>query len=90
MLVVVMDTTEQVTTARRLQQAADERRHILRRYQSLMRVSVDIIWVADPHGGMIEPSPAWERVTGQSWAESRGNGWLDALHPDDIPAIIES
>ncbi|PZG23315.1 SpoIIE family protein phosphatase [Nonomuraea aridisoli] len=89
-LVVVMDATEQVTMARRLHQVAEERRHILRRYQSLMRVSADIIWVADPDGRRTEPNRAWERVTGQSWEESRGYGWLAALHPDDIPAAVES
>ncbi|MFI7610378.1 SpoIIE family protein phosphatase [Nonomuraea terrae] len=90
LLIIVMDATEQVTTARRLQQVADERRRLLRRYQSLIRVSADVIWVADHQGRVTEPNRAWERITGQSWEESRGHGWLDAIHPDDLPATIAS
>ncbi|KAB8188479.1 SpoIIE family protein phosphatase [Nonomuraea phyllanthi] len=89
-LAVVQDATDEVVTARRLRQVADERRRVLRRYHSLMRISAEVIWVADPQGRVIEPAPAWERVTGQSWAESRGYGWLDALHPDDVPATVDS
>ncbi|MFI7612256.1 SpoIIE family protein phosphatase [Nonomuraea terrae] len=89
-LAVFMEVTEQVEVARRLQEVADERRRILRRYHSLMRVSADAIWVTDPEGKVIVPSPGWERVTGQTWEEYRGAGWLDALHPDDRPLTIES
>ncbi|MCX4480435.1 PAS domain-containing protein [Streptomyces cellulosae] len=38
---------------------------------------------------MSEPSPGWQRVTVQSWEEFRGNGWIDAVHPDDRAAVIE-
>lgn len=40
-------------------------------------------WVTDAAGAFIEPQPAWEAYTGQSWEEYRGFGWANALHPDD-------
>ncbi|WP_301177013.1 SpoIIE family protein phosphatase [Actinomadura geliboluensis] len=87
-LAVAADVTEQVTTARRARQMAETRRRLLHRFQSLIRVSAEIVWVSGPHGGIIEPSPGWERVTGQDWEEFRGEGWLRALHPDDrLPTL---
>lgn len=38
---------------------------------------------------MSEPSPGWQRVTGQSWQEFRDDGWIDAVHPDDRASVIE-
>src|SRR5690606_23839241 len=34
-------------------------------------------------------SPGWQRVTGQSWEEFRGDGWIDAVHPDDREAVLK-
>ncbi|SDL61413.1 PAS domain S-box-containing protein [Nonomuraea maritima] len=89
-LAVLMEVTEQVTVSRQLQEVADERRRILHRYHCLMRVSADIFWVTDPKGRVIVPSPGWERVTGQTWEEYRGEGWVETLHPDDRTATVEA
>ncbi|MFC4117226.1 SpoIIE family protein phosphatase [Nonomuraea zeae] len=89
-LVVVLDVSEQTTAARRLTAIAEQRRRILRRYQSLMRVSADIFWVTDRDGYVSEPSPSWERVTGQPWEGHRGQGWLRMVHPEDRPATVMS
>ncbi|MFC6375163.1 PAS domain-containing protein, partial [Nonomuraea thailandensis] len=63
---------------------------ILRRYESLMRLSVDIFWVTNREGYVSEPSPSWQRVTGQEWEEYRGQGWVEMVHPDDRPATVRS
>ncbi|MGW2157469.1 SpoIIE family protein phosphatase [Nonomuraea sp. NPDC001699] len=89
-LEVVMEVTDQVTAARRIEAIAEERRRILRRYESLMKVSAQIIWVTTRDGYVHEPSPTWERVTGQPWEEHRGQGWLKMVHPDDRQDTIRS
>ncbi|MEO3805138.1 SpoIIE family protein phosphatase [Nonomuraea sp. B1E8] len=89
-LAVFLDVTDPATVAQRLQAVADERRRILRRYQSLVRVSAQIVWVADPGGLVIEPSLGWERMTGQSWDDFRDDGWMNAVHPDDRAATQAS
>jgi PAS domain S-box-containing protein len=89
-LVMLMDVTEQVTAAHQVTAVAEERRRILRRYESLMRLSADIFWVTSGDGYVSEPSPSWERVTGQQWADYRGQRWLRTVHPDDRPATITS
>jgi PAS domain S-box-containing protein len=38
-------------------------------------------------GGSGPTAVVWQKLTGQSPAESRGLGWLDAVHPDDREAM---
>ncbi|NEA21891.1 SpoIIE family protein phosphatase [Actinomadura bangladeshensis] len=82
-LAVAAEVTEQVIAARRAGDMAETRRRLLHRFQSLVQVSAEIVWVTGTDGEPIEPSPGWERVTGQGWEEFRGTGWLRALHPED-------
>ncbi|MEV5929329.1 PAS domain-containing protein [Streptomyces cellulosae] len=86
---VVVETTEQVAAARRIRVLSEERRRALLRYCSLVRAGSEMVWVTGPEGGVTERSPGWQRVTVQSWEEFRGNGWIDAVHPDDRAAVIE-
>ncbi|QKG21600.1 SpoIIE family protein phosphatase [Actinomadura verrucosospora] len=89
-LAVGVDVSERVGGARRAGRTADEQRRALRRFQSLIRVSAEIVWVTNPAGEPVEPSPGWERVTGQSWAGFRGKGWQSALHPEDREDAVRS
>lgn len=34
-------------------------------------------------GALVDPEPAWERFTGQGFEQARGQGWIEALHPED-------
>ncbi|MGW9398508.1 SpoIIE family protein phosphatase [Streptomyces sp. NPDC055642] len=87
---VIVEVTEQVTAAERIRVLSEERRRALERYRSLVDAGSQMVWVTGPKGGVTEPSPGWQRVTGQSWEEFRGDGWIDALHPDDRAATVES
>ncbi|NUR91971.1 MAG: PAS domain-containing protein, partial [Nonomuraea sp.] len=89
-LVVVLEVTEQITAARQVAAVAEERSRILRRFQSLIRVTAQIVWVTTRDGFVHEPSPSWQRVTGQPWEEYRGQGWLQMVHPDDRQATVRS
>lgn len=89
-LAVIVEVTEQVTAAERIRVLSEERRRALQRYQSLVNAGSQVVWVTGPKGGVTEPSPGWQRVTGQSWEEFRGDGWIDAVHPDDRAAAVES
>ncbi|WP_230420747.1 SpoIIE family protein phosphatase [Actinomadura soli] len=89
-LVIAVDVTEQVAAARRADRATKEQERIRRRFESLVWLSAQIVWAADPSGRLTESSEGWERATGQSCAESRGDGWSDVLHPDDRDAALRS
>jgi PAS domain S-box-containing protein len=53
------------------------------RYRALVRGGAQVIWVASPNGEMLEDSPEWRWITGQTEEEFRGGGWLDSIHPED-------
>jgi PAS domain S-box-containing protein len=58
------------------------------RYRSLVTVSNQIVWVIGPDG-IVDDMPMWRDFSGQSAAEVRGWGWLNALHPDDRDRTVE-
>lgn len=82
-LLLAVEVTGQVTASEQLRMISERRRRALNRYESLVAASAETVWVTDPHGRVLERSPAWERMTGMSWQEMRGSGWLKAVHPDD-------
>jgi PAS domain S-box-containing protein len=53
------------------------------RYRALVQGGAQIVWVAAPTGEMVEDSPEWRWVTGQTVEEFLGQGWLDSIHPED-------
>ncbi len=53
------------------------------RYRSLVQAGAQVVWVTTPAGQIAEDSPEWRWITGQSVEEYLGNGWLDAIHPED-------
>ncbi|MBC7535340.1 MAG: PAS domain S-box protein, partial [Ferruginibacter sp.] len=42
-----------------------------------------IIWISEPDGSCTYLNKNWYSYTGQTKAEAKGFGWLDATHPDD-------
>jgi len=60
------------------------------RYRALVMATTSVVWTTDPGGRFVEPQPAWEQYTGQSWDEHRELGWLEALHPDDRAGLFKA
>lgn len=52
------------------------------RYRSLVVATSQIVWMTDANGE-VEDVPDWRAATGQTEEEVKGDGWLDALHPND-------
>lgn len=82
-LIVIVDLTEQFSDQQRLAEVSEERRRLLRRYESLVTSASQKVWVADPQGMVIDRSAGWAEATGLSWEEFRGEGWLSCCHPED-------
>jgi PAS domain S-box-containing protein len=53
------------------------------RYRSLVQAGAQVVWVTTPTGEIAEDSPEWRWITGQTVEDYQGNGWLDAIHPED-------
>ena len=65
------------------QHSAEAVRRSEARYRSLVQAGAQVVWVTTPTGEVAEDSPEWRWITGQTLEEYLGNGWLDAIHPED-------
>ncbi|SFP60617.1 PAS domain S-box protein [Sphingomonas rubra] len=65
----------------------------LRESEARARLLVDgisqAVWEAMPDGAIEADSPSWRNYTGQSYAEWRDYGWLNAIHPDDRAPTLD-
>ena len=53
------------------------------RYRSLVAASAQIVWLLDSECRVTTDLPEWRNATGQSFEESAGYGWMEAIHPED-------
>ncbi|MCJ0973034.1 EAL domain-containing protein [Pseudomonas sp. PS1] len=58
-----------------------------RRFRGLVKATNSLVWSASPDVDIIEPQPDWCDFTGQTFEQARGKGWLQAVHPDDLPEV---
>ena len=79
-LSMMLDVTDRID--------AEQRERAFQRYASLVRTGVVVEWTASPVDGSIQWSHGWEGITGQSPEEYLGYGWLDAVAPEDRPALV--
>jgi PAS domain S-box-containing protein len=56
------------------------------RLQTLMEGIPQLVWRAAPSGSWTWAGPQWRDFTGMTLDESLGDGWLEALHPEDRAA----
>jgi two-component system CheB/CheR fusion protein len=65
----------------------------LRESEVLMRTLLEshaqAIWQTDAQGRVVADSPSWLAYTGQTGMEWSGDGWADALHPDDRAMALD-
>ncbi len=71
-------------TARR--RTDDALRESEERFRVLVEAMAQAVWEADPAGSVQSYSSSWHLLTGQLYGQWRGEGWLDAVHPDDREA----
>ncbi|AFY65917.1 PAS domain S-box protein [Geitlerinema sp. PCC 7407] len=69
-------------------QAEESLRLSEERYRLLTSILSALVWVSDAQGAFTKPQPQWEEYTGQSWQDSQGFGWLQAIHPEDQAEVM--
>ena len=57
------------------------------RYRALIEASHGVVWRAAPDLACLE-TWGWDIATGQTQAQSMGEGWLDVVHPEDRDRIV--
>jgi PAS domain S-box-containing protein len=58
------------------------------RFRSLVEATAQVVWSTDAEGKLKDASQ-WNRVTGQTNDQSRGYGWLKAVHPEDREMTLQ-
>lgn len=61
-----------------------------RRYRNLAEAIPTIVWTANSRGGLEYANRRWVEYTGVELEAARGDGWLEALHPDDVARSLRS
>ncbi len=57
-------------------------------YRTLIEAAPQVIWVADADGQVALLNKAWHEFSGLTEEESLGTRWAEALHPEDLPAVL--
>jgi PAS domain S-box-containing protein len=70
------DASEKQRAQRMLQESE-------RRFRSLVEATAAAVWKMDKNGMLLAEEDDWHRLTGQSFEDMKGTGWLSAVHPDD-------
>lgn len=60
-----------------------------RRYRLLAELLPQLIWTSEAGGACNYVGPQWTQYTGLSRAALLGNGWLAAVHPEDLPRLAK-
>ncbi|SMB94914.1 PAS domain-containing sensor histidine kinase [Deinococcus hopiensis] len=58
-------------------------------FQALAEVMPQIVWTADPDGGLDYYNGPWFEYTGLTLEETQGWGWAPVLHPDDLQLCLD-
>jgi PAS domain S-box-containing protein len=60
------------------------------RFRTAMDAVHGVLWTNSADGQMVGEQPGWAALTGQSFDEYQGFGWVNAVHPDDREASTVS
>ena len=78
------------TLEERVEERTQEVREQEERFRRLVDASAQIVWTTDAEGRVVQDSPSWRAFTGQSVEEWKGQGWTNALHPEDRDETLET
>jgi PAS domain S-box-containing protein len=81
--IAVVDITQRKTAEEALRREEEHYRH-------MVELNPHTPWVLDGQGRVIEASSRWETLTGMPMPDSMGNGWLKALHPEDVERTVKA
>jgi PAS domain S-box-containing protein len=78
-----------VQLARVRREASAALRESEARFRNMADNAPVMVWMTDASGACTFLSQSWYAFTGQSQSSGLGEGWIEALHPDDRLAVLE-
>jgi PAS domain S-box-containing protein len=88
------DLRSEITERRRAEAEREQLFHALtaseERYRALAEAMPQLVWTADGLGEVDYVNRRWVEYSGLPEPESLGEGWIEALHPDDAGPTLES
>lgn len=74
-----------ITPRKRAEQAlAESEDH----YRHIVELNPQVPWTAGPDGMILDVSQRWEKLTGLPKEKTLGEGWVQVVHPDDLPLAL--
>jgi diguanylate cyclase (GGDEF)-like protein/PAS domain S-box-containing protein len=58
-------------------------------YRHTVELNPQIPWIATPAGEIEDASTRWGLLTGRHIDDALGRGWMEVVHPDDLPPAIQ-
>ncbi len=83
----VVTVAQDITRRRRAEQALRESRE---HHRHSVELNPQIQWTARPDGSIDEVGPLWTSLTGGTIEQARGDGWIEALHAEDVVPTMRS
>ena len=87
-LQISFDVSDQVSARHRAEGLTEQLRKSEQRYRSVIEATAKTIWITSPEGQMLGEQPGWATLTGQTYEQYQGQGWMDAIHPEDRPRTL--
>ncbi|MEO6805098.1 MAG: EAL domain-containing protein [Edaphobacter sp.] len=81
--VSVVDITQRKHAEQALAESEDH-------YRNAVELNPQVPWTAEPDGMILDTSKRWETLTGLTKEESLGEGWVRALHSEDLPPTLKA
>ncbi len=80
---VATDVTDQVIARKTIEESEQ-------RFQAAIAAVEGILWTNNAEGCMEGQQTGWSSLTGQSFEDYVGYGWLNAVHPEDSQPTIDA